>query len=313
MKIAAGQKFYEQHREEAEGIWPDLRWSLLRSDGTWSTPPNDIRAAALIGDAYRPQFKEALLRAPELAWVHTENSGTDYPFYKQILARNILLTRSPGANAPEVAEFVFATILSQLKQLMKFQQQQQRKEWRRLDLEGLTGKTILIVGLGEIGSRITKIARAFDMQVLGINNTAETILAVDELGTIDKLPHFLPRADIIVLALPLTLETTNLIGAEEINLMKETAILVNIARGEIIDHEALKKALSDRPSFKACLDVVPREPLPEDDALWSASNVLLTPHIAWSSPLYRQRAATMWLENLQRYRLGKSLRDLVAD
>ncbi len=312
MKIVAGRGFYDRFGKDVQAIWPDSHWSLLEPDGTWSTPPMDSNVAALIGDAYCAQFKELLLELPGLSWVHTENTGIDGAFYQEILAKKILLSSSPGTNAPEAAEFVFGVILWTVKRLGPLHLQQRQNQWSRLELDGLGNKTILVVGLGAIGGRVARIAKSFDMVVLGIRRSGGHLPGVDELGTLDELQPFLSRADIIVLALPLSPETKHLIGAAEFSVMKDTAILVNVARGGIIDMEALKINLSRRPTLQACLDAMPLEPWPENDDLWGFPNVLLTPHIAWSSPHYRPRVARIWLDNLDRFHKGKPLLHLVT-
>ena len=291
MKILAGRNFYSQFGQKAMDIWPECDWVLFESDGSWSTSPYEAHLAVLIDDAYCQQFKDTILKAPDINWVHTENTGVDSPFYRELLIRDILLTRSPGANAPEVAEFVFSVILWKAKRLDTFHYQQQSGLWQRQQLQSLSDKTILVLGLGAIGSSIVRIAKSFDMNVLGIRRTNQHIDGVDKLGTLSALPEFLPQADIIVIALPLTSLTDNLIGNVEFEMMKDTVLLVNVARGRLVDINALKKYLSMKRDMYACLDVIPQEPLPEDDELWDYPNVFITPHIAWSSPLYRTRAA----------------------
>ncbi|OGQ96324.1 MAG: hypothetical protein A2521_10845 [Deltaproteobacteria bacterium RIFOXYD12_FULL_57_12] len=307
MRIAAGLRFYQRFGRSAQDLWPAVSWALLGPGGGWSTPPQHAEIAVLIDDAYCPRFKEAMLAAPNLCWVHTENSGIDELFYKKILVRNVLLTRSPGANGPETAEFVFAVILRAVKRLGELHCQQQRRCWQRLELEGLGNKTILVIGLGAVGGRVAELARAFGMHVLGIRKKQQPTATVDEIGTLDSLPAFLPRADVVVLALPLSPATRQLFGDAQFRAMKDTVILVNVARGELVDIQALRIALAAKPAMQACLDVMPEEPWPADDDLWQMPNVLLTPHVAWSSPLYRPRAAALWLDNLTRYRQGLPL------
>lgn len=307
MKVAAGLHFYECFGEAAQDLWPTLSWSLLSSDGKWSSSPQDAEIAVLIDDGYSLTFKEAVLTSSRLRWVHTENSGVDGEFYEKILARNVLLTRSPGANAPEVAEFVFAVILRAVKKLEKLYRQQQDHCWQRIELDGLNNKTILVIGVGEVGGRVAKIAKAFGMYVLGIRRNREFKPMIDEIGTLDDLAEFLPRADIVVLALPLSPEVFHLFDVAQFQAMKEKTILVNIARGQIINIEALHAALMEKPDLQACLDVMPYEPWPADDKFWQLPNLFLSPHVAWSSPFYRPRAATLWMNNLTRFCNGQPL------
>ena len=131
MKILAGRKFHEHFGKEAEEIAQGLSWSLLEQDGSWSSDPSNSEIAVLIGDVYCKHFKETVLKIPKLQWLHTEDTGTDGPFYQKLLSTNILLTRSAGANAPEVAEFVFAVILWNAKQLNTLYMQQLENQWKK--------------------------------------------------------------------------------------------------------------------------------------------------------------------------------------
>jgi phosphoglycerate dehydrogenase-like enzyme len=145
------------------------------------------------------------------------------------------------------------------------------------------------------------------MRVLGIRRSAAAVVHIDEQGTLADLPRFLPAADFIVLALPFTEENRGLIGKSELALMRKTATLINVARGALVDVTALKEALQAGQLRQACLDVLPTEPWPADDELWDVPRLLLTPHNAWSSPLYLPRVAQLWLENLRRYVRGEEL------
>lgn len=307
MKIAAEIDFYNRYGAQAQAIWPEASWILFTPENNWSTSPSEAQIAVLSGEAYCNQFKEALLHAPQLCWLHTENSGIDGEFYQEMLNRKVLLTRSPGANAPETAEFVFALILQRIKRLEEFRRQQFDHRWQRLPLEGLSDKTILVIGLGAVGGRVARIAKAFGQHVLGIRKKPERVEGVDEIGSLDRLPEFLARADIVVLALTLSPETVNLLGSVQFGLMRERVILINVARGRIIDTTALYEALLSKPEMQACVDVMPKEPWPAHDVLWSLPNLLLTPHVAWSSPLYRPRVAKLWLDNISRFRDGLPL------
>jgi len=152
---------------------------------------------------------------------------------------------------------------------------------------------MLIVGLGAIGCHVATFAKAFGMRVLGIRQSAVTVAEVDEQGTLADLPRFLPEADFVVLAVPLNERTRGLIGAAELGMMKPTAMLINVARGPVVDVLALQQALVTKRLRHACLDVLPQEPWPAESDLWDTPRLLLTPHNASSSPLYIPRVADM--------------------
>ncbi|MCS6925502.1 MAG: D-2-hydroxyacid dehydrogenase [Candidatus Binatia bacterium] len=307
MRVAAGRTFYERVATQAHTIAPALRWVLIDADGSASESPQECDLAVLAGDAYTAQFVDAILQIPHLQWVHTEDAGTDGRFYDAMRERGVLVTHSPGANATEVAEFAFGLILWSAKRFGELRDQQRAHQWQLLKLESLSDKTVLIIGLGAIGRQVAAYAKSFGMRVLGVRRSPTPVAHVDQQGTVGDLARFLPEADFVVLAVPLTEATRGLIGKAEIERMKPTAVLVNVARGAVVDLAALQAALVQRRIRHACLDVLPQEPWPADDDLWDLPNLFLTPHNAWSSPLYLPRVATLWLENLRRYVRGEEL------
>jgi phosphoglycerate dehydrogenase-like enzyme len=307
MNIIAGKDFYQQFANSVSGLVENAQWFLFDS-GRHCVPPTGRESIAILaGDSYGSEFKAYLQTVPNLKWLHTEDSGVSEPFYRDLMDKGVLVTRSVSANAPEVAEFVFAMVLWSAKRLGELNDQHRQAQWRLLPLESLGDKTILVVGLGAVGQRVARIARSFGMKVLGVRKTPVDAADVDETGTPERLVDFLPLADYVVLAVPLTPETRNLIGRHELDLLRETATLINIARGEILDIDALKGVLESGKYRQVCLDVLPQEPWPGDDELWACENVFITPHNAFMSPLYQPRVAKIWRENLKRYLSGRPL------
>lgn len=307
MRVAAGRTFYERVATQAHHIAPALRWVLINADGSASGSPQECDLVVLAGDAYTNQFVDAVLQIPHIRWAHTEDAGTDGRFYDAMRERGVLVTHSPGANAVEVAEFAFGLILWSAKRFGELREQQRAHHWKLLGLDSLSDKAVLIIGLGAIGRQVAAYAKGFGMRVLGLRQSAAAVAHVDQQGTVTDLARFLPEADFVVLAVPLTEATRGLIGKAEIARMKPTATLINVARGAVVDLAALKDALAQRRIRQACLDVLPQEPWPADDDLWDLPNLFLTPHNAWSSPLYLPRVAGLWLENLRRYVRGEEL------
>lgn len=307
MKVAAARILFERYGTQAQAIVPDLQWALMDRDASWLSPPDDCDIAVWAAYACCPEFQEAAVRMPDLRWLHSEDAGLDGPFYDAIRAKGAMLTHCPGANAREVAEFAFGFVLWSAKRLGAFYVQQRQHQWRRLDLESLSDKTMLVVGLGAIGAYVATFAKSFGMRVLGIRQSPEPVAHVDQQGTLADLHAFLAAADHVVLALPATSTTEGLIGAEALAHMQPTATLINVARGSIVELPPLCEALAAGRLGRACLDVQPVEPWPENDPLWDTPNLFLTPHIAYSSPLYLPRVAELWLENLRRYVQGEAL------
>jgi phosphoglycerate dehydrogenase-like enzyme len=307
MKVAAGRSFYELVKARAQILAPDLQWALADTDGSWSVSPDDCDLLVLAGDTYTSALVQRVVQIPSLRWAHTEDAGTDGFFYDTMRARGVTVTHSPGTNAIEVAEFALGLLLWSAKRLGELQDQQREHRWQVRALESLSDKTVLIIGLGAIGARFASYAKAFGMRVLGIRQSSERIVEVDEQGALSDLSRFLPMADFIMLAIPATPTTRNLLGQAEFALMKPTATLINVARGAVVDLDALRTALAEKRIRRACLDVFPQEPWPAEDDLWDTPRLLMTPHNASSSPLYVPRVADLWLENLQRYVRGEVL------
>jgi phosphoglycerate dehydrogenase-like enzyme len=307
MRVAAGRTFFERVSAQAQKVAPALQWVLIDADGSASESPHTCELVVLAGDSYTNQFVDTVLQIPALRWAHTEDAGTDGRFYDAMRERGVAVTHSPGANAVEVAEFVFGLILWSAKRLGEFRDNQRAHRWKLLGLESLSDKTVLIIGLGAIGKQVAFYAKSFGMRVLGIRQAAAPVRHIDQQGTLVDLPHFLRAADFVVLAVPLTETTHALIGTNELACMKPTATLINVARGAVVDITALKEAVKNKHIRQACLDVLPTEPWPTEDDLWDVPNLFLTPHNAWSSPLYLPRVAELWLENLHRYVRGEAL------
>jgi phosphoglycerate dehydrogenase-like enzyme len=219
----------------------------------------------------------------------------------------VVLTHSPGANAPEVAEMAFSFVLWSAKRLGDFREQQRAHEWRKLKLQSLSDKTLLVVGLGAIGSHVAAFGKAFGMRVLGIRQSTLAVANVDRQGTMADLAAFLPEADFVVLAIPIAPEVVGLIDQDALARMRPTATLINVGRGALIDIPALKQTLLAGRLRHACLDVLPTEPWPADNDLWDVPNLCITPHIAFSSPLYLKRVGDLWIENLRRYVQGEAM------
>ena len=298
MKVAAGRRFFERYGAAAQEIVPDIQWALIDANGAWSQSPQDCDLIVYAADAYTNAFVEAVIQIPVPRWAHTEDAGIDGLFYDVLREKQAAMTHSPGANAPEVAEVAFGFVLWSAKSLGE---QQREHRWQTLPLESLSDKTVLIVGLGAIDSRVASYSKAFGMRVLGVRRSTEAVANVDRQGTMADFDAFLAEADFLVLAIPIAPEVVGLIDQHALARMKRTATLINVGRGALVDIPALKQSLVGGHLRHFCTDVLPTEPWPTDDGLWNLPNVLITPHNASSSPLYLKRVGDLWIENLRRY------------
>ena len=191
------------------------------------------------------------------------------------------------------------------------QEQQINKNWNRIIGDEIFDKTIGIIGLGAIGREIAKRAKAFGMEVLANKRHRTEELFIDRLYTDDELDEMLPQCDIVVLALPLTPLTHHFFNSDKFNLMKKTACLVNISRGDVVIEKDLINALKDGAINHAILDVFEEEPLPSTSSLWDLPSVTLTPHVSAFTPYYMDRALNLFAENLKRFIQKKSLSNVI--
>ena len=249
---------------------------------------------------------------PNVRFIQLCSAGYDHFDVCALKARGIRLANAAGANANAVSEHAFALLLSLTRRMSEARDNQHKRFWRGMisDLGGredeLAGKTLLIVGLGRIGQRIARIAKAFDMRVVGIKRSAGALANVDRIGTQAELLTLLPEADAVVLACPLTPETRGLIDARALAAMKPSAYLINVARGPVVDEQALIDALSERRIAGAGIDVTSIEPLDPASPLWSLDNVVLTPHTAGETRRHEANVIDILMANLERLAHGET-------
>ncbi len=250
---------------------------------------------------------------PALRWLHIPRAGADNSLVPAVMAREIVITNSSGVQAAPIAEFVMLFALEHAKQAARLRVAQAGRRWvgREVDLEELTDKLMLIIGLGQIGQAIAARATAFGMRVAGSRRSGAPLPGVELVVPEGGWRQLLGEADYVVIAAPLTPETRGMFGATELAAMRPDAYLINIARGEIVDEAALIAALQRGQIAGAGLDVFPEEPLPAESPLWGLPNVFVTPHVSWSSPEIRPRTIALFIENLRRYVAGEPLRNLV--
>ena len=270
---------------------------------TATTPPEtDDRLPSAEVVVTGPFPTEKLDAAEELRWIQAMSAGVDRYDLDAFEDRDVALTNASGIHAEPIGEQVLGYMLVFARNIHEGIAQQRRGVWENYGGHELRGGTVGIVGVGEIGGRVAELASAFGMEVLGTKRTPETAPdAVDEAFGPDGLYEVLSRSDYAVLACPLTDETEGLIGEDELRTMSSSSVLVNIARGEVVEEDALTAALQQGGIRGAALDVFDEEPLPADSPLWDLSNVVATPHMAGSTPHYYERCADIFAENYRRF------------
>ena len=257
---------------------------------------------------------ELIPAAGRLAFIQSISAGTDQYSRDALSAAGIRVASAQGVNERAVAEHAIALILAMARQIPGARDNQAAKKWRGMigDLaqreDELGGKTLVIAGLGRIGSRLARLAKAFDMRVIAVRrDPAKGAGAADSVVSENELLSMLPQADFVALTCPLTPRTENLIDAKALAAMKPSAYLINVARGKVVNEPALVDAIDRKRVAGAALDCVWEEPLPPTSALWGMPNVLITPHTAGETRRYEDNIIDLLLENLERLWRGETV------
>jgi phosphoglycerate dehydrogenase-like enzyme len=268
-----------------------------------------VDADIMIGWRITP---EVFAEARKLKWIQFGSAGIDHTIFPELLESDVILTTLSGIHTTVVAEHVLGMMLALARRFDMAARLQAAQKYDRADLAAtsteLSDKTIGIIGLGKIGQNIARLAKAFGMRVVGTKRTVRGDLPdVDELYSADHLDKILPISDYLVIAVPLTSGTCELIGSDQIDMMKQGAYLINVARGAMVDHDALGKALKNGKLGGAALDVFPAEPLPSTNPIWDLPNVIITPHTGASSARYGERAIKILKHNLDAFLTGGTM------
>lgn len=249
-------------------------------------------------------------RAPNLEWLHLGHAGSDAPVFQEMIARGIIVTNSSGVTAEPIAQSVMTGLLALNRGLLDWRDAQQRHAWESHDdrlPRDLRGQTMVVLGLGSIGGHVALFARAFGLHVIGVRRSPAGIEdGVDEWVSPERLADVLPRADVLVVTVPLTSQTRGLLDASMLDLLPEGAIFINVARGQIVDEVALTERLQSGRLGGAYLDVFETEPLPEDSPLWDLPHVIVSPHDAGRSAGNRERVDAIFREEATRWLRGEA-------
>ena len=256
--------------------------------------------------------RDIMARAPKLKWINAPSAGVDRFLVPDIVASPLILTNSRGIHSVQMGEMAFEMLLMLAKKAPFFFRMKEERRWHRVVPEILRGKALAVLGLGVIGREVARLGKAFGMRVLALDvRDIGPDEGVDAHFSPSRLKEVLSQSDYVVVTLPLTQETRNLIGAPELLAMRPTAYLVNIARGGIVDEDALIHVLSEERIAGAGLDVFAKEPLPPDSKLWDLPNVIISPHVAGIREDYAVLAMDLFCENLRRYLDGQEMLNVV--
>jgi len=275
----------------------------------------DVLPGADVVFAWRPRsslLRPAWPKADSVKWIQTASAGVDALLFPELVESHVVVTNARGIFDRAIAEFVMGTMLAFAKGLPGMLQRQARKAWEHRDTETLSGKRVLVAGVGSIGREIGRVCAAFGMTVRGVGSTAR---GRDDVFRIiygpDELAEACRWADYVVDSLPGTEKTKHLFDEKVISAMRPTARFVNIGRGSTVEEAALVDALQEGRLAGAALDVFEHEPLPAESPLWEMPNVIVSPHLAGDFAGFREAVVELFVQNLERYLTGLPLENVV--
>ncbi len=291
-----------------ENAIPDLQQQYPDLDFVHCADRSETGASITDADVYMGWLsRDDYLGAQQLKWIQSPSSGINYYIaIPELVASDVLLTSARGTHAGCLAESTFGMIFAVTRGIQASILDQQQRRWApreiRSGMQEMRGSTMGLIGFGAFGRAVAARAHAFDMRIIAVDvfpsNQPDY---VDALWGIERLPDMLREADYVVVTVPYTPETANMIGAEQLAQMKPTAMLLGMSRGGIIDQDALVDALREKHIAAAGLDVFTPEPLPEDSPLWALDNLIITPHIAGGTQYEGQYVLEIFSENLERF------------
>lgn len=312
MNIVSTAKLSEKHQARLQEKYPQYHFSFFdQMEKVSAQSLQEVQILATYGEDLDATLVQKM---PNLQWIHVLSAGLEKMPLQELHDRNILVTNARGIHGIQMAEYTLGMILNLVRKSYTFYDNHKQGIWDRttIRLDEAYGKTVGILGLGSIGTEIAKRAKAFGMRVLALRRqTGETPEYVDKLVSYENKSELFSESDFLVVLLPVTPETVHFVGEIELQLMKKSAYLINIARGQIIDEQALIESLEQNIIAGAVLDVFDQEPLPAEHPFWNLANVILTPHISGRSPHYMSRALEIFEHNLTVYPEVTKLRNVI--
>lgn len=298
------QEARQEHQDEMKKLAPNYELVWEEEDGYSNDFPEEnieiIYGWGAVGNKIIDN------KDNQVKWIHTSSSGVDYLPLDKLNEQGVRVTNVSGIHSVAIAESVIAMMLYRSRGLDYSVKQHERKEWKDLtQLFELNNQTMLIIGTGNIGKEVARLAKAFNMRTIGINRSGQEVEHIDELYTQENLFEHIHKADVIVNILPLTKETKYLYDMAFFKKMKKEGTFINVGRGPSVKTDDLIQALKDGELAFAGLDVVEEEPLPSDHPLWDVENVLITPHISGVLEDYSQSVFSIFSPNLKAYVAGQ--------
>lgn len=263
-----------------------------------------------------PPLRDLWPYVPKLKWIHSLSAGVESLLFPELQASSVIITNARGVFKRSLAEFVIAGMLYFYKRIRRLVENQRAHQWDDFMVDWLRGKTMGVVGYGEIGRECAMLAKALGVRIYAVRRRPELSAddpIPDRVFASTALKEMLKEVDVVLAAAPLTPETRHLLGEAEFQVMKPSAIVINVGRGPVIDEAALIRALQEKRIGGAALDVFEHEPLPKDHPFWDMENVLISPHCTdrTQNPDWLDLSAQCFVENFKRYVAGQPLLNIV--
>ncbi len=311
---SGGIHLQDNHISTIRSTFPDVEFVEIASIEEWRARREELAPTLEAAVGFPYDEITDLVSLPEFRWHQQTGAGADWLLrHPRVAQSNVVLTNASGVTAIPIAEHILALMFALARRLYRFAEAQRDHHWyARGRLSELDGGTMGIIGLGAIGEKTAEKAHGLNMRVIGLRrDPTKSSRHVDRMLGPDRLSELLELSDWVVLTTAMTPETRGLIGESELRNMKNSAYLINIARGEIVQEQALIRALEEGWIAGAGLDVFDREPLSEDSPLWDMRNVVITSHWAGYTPHYGDRVTEIIIDNIRRYLQGEPLNNVI--
>jgi phosphoglycerate dehydrogenase-like enzyme len=260
-------------------------------------------------------MRDVFRMSSHLRWIHSRSVGLEQTLFPELIESNVILTNGSGVFSPSLGEFVLGAILYFAKDFRRMIRNQIVGLWEPFDVMPIAGRTVGIIGYGDIGRAVAARVKAVGMNVLAVKRhvveTDKPDPLADQIYGSNRLLEILPRCDYVVIAAPLNEETLGLVGEAEFAAMNQSTVIINVGRGPVVNEAALINALSKHRIKGAALDVFNQEPLPKDHAFYTLENVLLSPHCADHTPDWLDNAMRFFIAEFQRFRSNEPLLKVV--
>ena len=293
----------KRHRVLAKKLRVTVGWDNEILDDALKTADFMISAA--------PPAERLRERAPQLKWIQTTSAGVDGLMPMTWLPKDITLTNNTGAHGAKAEESCLMALLMLQARMPQIIRQQHERVWRAVVTMPIAGKTVVVVGFGDLGQGAGRAAKKLGLNVIAVTRSGKAGKLAGKVVASARIDSVLPKADFVIVTTPLTSETRGLIDRDRINLLKPGAGFINIGRSPIVDYVALREKLDSGALRGAVLDVFDEEPLPPDSPYWTTQNLMVLPHISCDDPRYIEHLLDFWFSNFERFLAGKKLKNTV--